>query len=191
LRAILRQDPDMIMIGEIRDKETAQIAVQASLTGHLVFSTLHTNSATETITRLIDMGVEHFLLGSTIRGIVGQRLVRSLCQACARPHERSAYWIECIGDRLPSLTRSSPPVLKQPVGCSKCHSSGFRGRLAISEVLLIDDAIQQTILQRLPASEIQQVARQRGMTTIYEDGVAKAWAGLTTIEEVLRVTSVL
>jgi general secretion pathway protein E len=181
----------MIMIGEIRDKETAQIAVQASLTGHLVFSTLHTNSAAETITRLIDMGVEHFLLGSTIRGIVGQRLVRSLCPACTRPHERSSYWTECLTDSIPALKQAIPPNFRQPVGCPKCHSTGFRGRLAISEVLIVDNAIQQAILQRLPASEILQIARQRGMTTIYEDGAAKAWAGSTTIEEVLRVTSVL
>jgi general secretion pathway protein E len=191
LRAILRQDPDMIMIGEIRDKETAQIAVQASLTGHLVFSTLHTNSAAETITRLMDMGVEHFLLGSTIRGIMGQRLVRSLCTFCARPHEKSAYWIECLSDRMPSLRNRATPNLRGPVGCPKCHSTGFRGRLAIFEVLLIDQPIQQAILQRLPGSEIARIARHGGMTTIYEDGITKAWDGATTIEEVLRVTSVV
>jgi general secretion pathway protein E len=191
LRAILRQDPDMIMIGEIRDRETAHIAVQASLTGHLVFSTLHTNSAAETVTRLMDMGVEHFLLGSTIRGIVGQRLVRSLCPACTRPHEKSSYWVDCLGDRMPSQLKRPPPNLCQPVGCPKCHSTGFRGRLAISEVLLIDESIQQAILRRLPASEIASIARQGGMTTIYEDGVAKAWDGSTTIEEVLRVTSIV
>ncbi|MCC6890682.1 MAG: type II/IV secretion system protein [Hyphomicrobiales bacterium] len=188
LRSILRQDPDMIMIGEIRDAETARIAVQASLTGHLVFSTLHTNSAAATIMRLIDMGVEHYLLGSTIRGIIGQRLVRRLCPSCARPHENASYWSDFFSARMPWLAERGGGRFLEPAGCAKCHATGFLGRLAISEMMPIDQSIQEAILQRRPAVELASAARQQGMKTIYEDGIIKAWDGLTTVEEVHRVT---
>jgi general secretion pathway protein E len=191
LRAILRHHPNMIMIGEIRDTDTARIAVQASLTGHLVFSTVHTNSASETVTRLIDMGIEHFLLGSTLRGIMGQRLVRRLCPACARPHESAAAWTAHLIDELPQLRSAGPPKLLEPGGCEKCRSSGFHGQLAVAELLIVDEPVRKAILQRVPGAEIEALARSRGTASMYEDGIAKAWQGLTTVEEVLRVTSIL
>jgi general secretion pathway protein E len=191
LRSILRQDPDMIMIGEIRDAETARIAVQASLTGHLVFSTLHTNSAAATVTRLIDMGIEHFLLGSTLRGIMGQRLVRRLCSDCKRQRADSAYWTEALDERLPPGSARGNAYFCEPVGCSVCHGTGFRGRLAISELMLIEEPIQNAILNKASSVQLAEIARSRGMRTIYEDGIVKAWSGSTTVEEVLRVTDVV
>jgi general secretion pathway protein E len=140
------------------------------------------------MTRLIDMGIEHFLIGSTIRGVMAQRLVRRLCQDCAQPHERSSYWTKHLTDERPALNRLGHPRLLQPGGCEKCHQSGFRGRLSIAELLSADASVQQAILQRKPASDIETIARQNGMTTMYEDGIAKAWRGLTTVEEVVRVT---
>jgi general secretion pathway protein E len=187
LRAILRHHPDMIMIGEIRDTDTARIAVQASLTGHLVLSTLHTNSAAETVTRLIDMGIEHFLLGSTLRGILAQRLVRRLCPACARPHVDAEHLIKRLCEEVPAVKTGGPPALRQPVGCDQCHFSGFRSQLSIAEMVIVDDTVRRAILERLPAAEIERIARMKGMGSMYEDGAAKVWQGLTTIEEVLRV----
>src|SRR5262249_36911601 len=141
LRSILRQDPDIIMIGEIRDLETARIAIQASLTGHLVFSTLHTNSAAATITRLIDMGVENYLLASTVKGGVGQRLGRRPCRHCARPRDRAADWAETLvhGDAVAAdrLAAFGPPHIRQPRGCTECSGSGFCGRTTIAELLLV------------------------------------------------------
>jgi general secretion pathway protein E len=191
LRAILRHHPNMIMIGEIRDTDTARIAVQASLTGHLVFSTVHTNSASETVTRLIDMGIEHFLLGSTLRGIMGQRLVRRLCPSCARPHDSAADWSAHLAEQVPTIASRGQPNLLQPGGCEKCHFSGFHGQLAIAELMIVDETVRRAILQRLPGTEIEALARSRGTASMYEDGVVKAWQGLTTVEEVLRVTSIL
>lgn len=188
LRAILRHHPDMILIGEIRDTETARIAVQASLTGHLVLSTLHTNSASETVTRLIDMGIEHFLLGSTLRGIIAQRLVRRLCPACSRPHAASDHLTARLCEEMPALRSQDAPDLRQPVGCEQCQSTGFRGQLSIAEIVIVDDGVRNLILQRTPAAEIERLARTKGFISMYEDGLAKVWHGLTTIEEVLRVT---
>ncbi|MBM6582469.1 Flp pilus assembly complex ATPase component TadA [Microvirga sp. BT689] len=188
LRAILRHHPDMILIGEIRDTETARIAVQASLTGHLVLSTLHTNSASETVTRLIDMGIEHFLLGSTLRGIIAQRLVRRLCPACSRPHADSDHLTARLCEEMPALQSRDAPDLRQPVGCEQCQSTGFRGQLSIAEIVIVDDGVRNLILQRTPAADIERLARTKGFISMYEDGLAKVWAGLTTIEEVLRVT---
>ncbi|MGF9759499.1 ATPase, T2SS/T4P/T4SS family [Microvirga sp. 0TCS3.31] len=188
LRAILRHHPNMIMIGEIRDTETARIAVQASLTGHLVLSTLHTNSAAETVTRLIDMGIERFLLGSTLRGIIAQRLVRRLCPACARPHGDSNHLTARLCEEMPMLQAKGAPDLRQPAGCEQCQSSGFRGQLSIAEIVVVDDAVRHAILERKPAAEIEHLARIKGFSSMYEDGLAKVWEGLTTIEEVLRVT---
>ncbi|WP_201864274.1 GspE/PulE family protein [Microvirga soli] len=188
LRAILRHHPDMILIGEVRDTETARIAVQASLTGHLVLSTLHTNSASETVTRLIDMGIEHFLLGSTLRGIVAQRLVRRLCPACSRPHADSAHLTARLCEEMPALRSQDTPDLRQPVGCEQCQSSGFRGQLSIAEIIIVNDGVRNLILQRKPAADIERLARTNGFNSMYEDGLAKVWQGLTTIEEVLRVT---
>ena len=188
LRSILRQDPDVVMIGEIRDLETAQIAVQASLTGHLVLSTLHTNSAAATISRLIDMGVEDYLLGSSLSAVLAQRLVRQLCRSCAQPTELSPLLIE----RLLPGSDLDPATLRpmRPVGCEACRNTGFAGRLAITELLPVTDDTRTRILSRQSERAIEQAAAAAGMTTLYRDGLAKAFAGVTTIDEVLRATRV-
>jgi general secretion pathway protein E len=177
LRSILRQDPDVVMIGEIRDLETAEIAVQASLTGHLVLSTLHTNSAAATACRLLDMGVEPYLLTATVGGLVAQRLVRRLCPACRRA--------EAVPPELAErfhLTR-----LWQPVGCSQC-SGGYLGRIGVVEVLALDEAVRRLVLRRAEVGDIQRAAQASGMRTMFEDGLLKAEAGVTSLAEVLRVT---
>jgi len=188
LRSILRQDPDIIMIGEIRDLETARIAIQASLTGHLVFSTLHTNSAAATITRLIDMGVENYLLASTIKGVEAQRLVRKLCRHCARPHDDAVYWAETLVRDVRGIEAAGPADIRQPGGCSQCGGSGFSGRSTIAELLLVDAGIHRLILGGASDSEIDAGARERGMTSMYASGAHKVWRGETTVEEVLRAT---
>jgi general secretion pathway protein E len=190
LRSILRQDPDIIMIGEIRDLETARIAVQASLTGHLVLSTIHTNSAAATVTRLIDMGVENYLLASTIKGIVAQRLVRRLCQHCSRPHDRSAFWTEEFGKeiRTKASGASGPPDIRQAKGCTRCNETGFAGRTTVAEILPVDAEIQRLMSARAADADIERVARERGMTTMYESGLRKVWQAQTTIDEVLQAT---
>jgi len=186
LRSILRQDPDIIMIGEIRDLETARIAIQASLTGHLVLSTLHTNNAAATITRLIDMGVENYLLASTVKGVVAQRLVRRLCPHCAVPHAGAARWAEALGRDWSGVTALGPPDIRQPAGCPACGGSGFSGRTTIAELLLVGADIHRLILQRASDAQIDAAARAGGMVSMYETGVAKVWRGETTVEEVLR-----
>lgn len=186
LRSILRQDPDIVMIGEIRDLETARIAVQASLTGHLVFSTLHTNSAAATIARLIDMGVENYLLASTIKGILAQRLVRDLCKHCARPHPDAAHWEQHIRQRLPDI--EATPSVREAVGCEHCGETGFAGRSTIAETLVMSSALHKLILASASETSIEGAARQEAMTTMYEDGLHKVWIGTTTIDEVLRAT---
>jgi general secretion pathway protein E len=188
LRSILRQDPDIIMIGEIRDLETAQIAIQSSLTGHLVFSTLHTNSAAATITRLVDMGIENYLLASTVKGVLAQRLVRRLCQHCAEPHDNAELWADEIVRKAQSKDVHGAPQIRRPRGCAQCGHSGFAGRTTIAELLLIDAGIHRMILERSSDVEIERAARASGMSTMYESGMAKVWRGETTIEEVLQVT---
>jgi general secretion pathway protein E len=190
LRSILRHHPDMVMVGEIRDEETARIAVQASLTGHLVFSTLHTNSAAETITRLIDMGIEHFLLGSTVRGIIAQRLVRRLCPSCSGPHEGASGLAEHLARGRPFLDGLSPN-LRRPIGCEQCQGSGYRGQLSIAELMPVDEVVRDAILSRSSGTKIEELARSQGTRSLYEDGLSKAWQGLTTVEEVLRVTNTI
>ncbi|MCU0838026.1 MAG: type II secretion system ATPase GspE [Rhodospirillales bacterium] len=186
LRAILRQDPDIVMIGEIRDLETAQIAAQAALTGHLVLSTLHTNSAAATITRLLDMGLEDYLMASTINGIAAQRLVRSLCPECRVPHPAAA---ELIAEfELERVARGQPISLYKPVGCAACSGTGYYGRTAIAEILVMSEAVRRLTLKRAEAGEIQRAAVEMGMRTLYEDGLRKVVSGLTSVEEVLRVT---
>jgi general secretion pathway protein E len=189
LRSILRQDPDIVMIGEIRDLETARIAIQAALTGHLVFSTLHTNSAVAAITRLIDIGLERYLLASTVSGVMAQRLVRKLCHGCARPHRD--------GDRLHGKLRMALPEgmaidlsgSREPVGCEACGGTGYSGRTTISELLVIDDSMREAIGRRSQDQRaIEQLARAAGFRTLYEDGLVKVGVGETTLEEVLRVT---
>ncbi|MCM2357229.1 MAG: type II secretion system ATPase GspE [Geobacteraceae bacterium] len=178
LRSILRQDPDIIMVGEIRDAETAEIAMQASLTGHLVLSTLHTNDAATAVTRLIDMGVEPFMVASTLSAVLAQRLVRVIC-----PHCKEAYRPEreYAGITLPAL-------LYRGRGCDRCFGLGSIGRTGIYELLLVDSELTSMVIRQAPAGAIKEYAIARGMRTLREDGLAKAAAGITTIEEVLRVT---
>ena len=185
LRSIMRQDPDVIMIGEMRDLETCRIAIQSALTGHLVLSTLHTNSAAGGVTRLLDMGVEDYLLGSTVNGILAQRLVRRLDPETAIPYEPSP---EVIAEfELEKYTSERPIRLWKP-GTSASNPTGYRGRRAIMEFLVMTDPLRRMIMQRADAGEIERTARAEGMRTMYEDGIAKAVAGVTTLEEVLRVT---
>ncbi|MBD9355792.1 type II secretion system ATPase GspE [Methylomonas albis] len=187
LRSIVRQDPDVIMIGEMRDLETAKIAVQSALTGHLVLSTLHTNDAAAGVTRLQDMGLEEYLLSSTINGILAQRLVRRLCPHCKLAHPASETLIEEM--KLRHWQPSGEILLHKPVGCPTCNGIGYKGRFAIIEFLTMTDTIRKQIMKHEEAFVIQQTAIQEGMQTMYEDGVGKALQGVTTLEEVLRVTT--
>jgi len=184
LRSILRQDPDVIMVGEIRDLETAQIAVQAALTGHLVLSTVHTNSAAATITRLRDMGVEDYLLTAVLRGVLAQRLVRRLCLECRRETEAPAEMVRRF--RLDQRAGSGPIRLWHPTGCPQCRNTGYRGRLAIAEFLAPDAAIERLIFARAEHGEIERAAVAAGMTSLFEAGVDAALAGVTSVEEVVR-----
>lgn len=187
LRSIVRQDPDIIMVGEMRDLETAKICIQSALTGHLVLSTLHTNEAAGSITRLLDMGVEDYLLTSTLLCVVSQRLVRKLCQHCAESFEPMPELLERLSWNS-GETIDPGSKLYNPVGCEHCRNSGYNGRIAISEVLPVDDIIRRQIMLNCDAKELQQLAVEHGMKTMYTDGCIKALAGLTTLEEVLRVT---
>ncbi len=186
LRSLLRHDPDIMMVGEIRDLETAEIAVQAALTGHLVLSTLHTNSAASSITRLLDMGVREFLLTSTVNGAAAQRLVRTLCRHCREPFRPMPELIERLG--LTRYNGGSEIALYRSAGCAECGGSGYHGRTSIFEVLPLDDTIRRLILRHAEAHELQRAAIEQGMHTMYDDGMMKALAGETTVEEVLKVT---
>jgi len=188
LRAILRQDPDIIMIGEIRDLETARIAIQSSLTGHLVLSTLHTNSAAAAIARLIDIGVEGYLLASTVKGVLAQRLVRKLCRHCARSHGQAAHWAREFSKMIPKIETLGPPQIEDAAGCDKCGGTGFAGRSTIAEILLVGSDLHGLILSNAADAELQAAARRRGMINMYEMGAMKVWRGETTIDEVLRAT---
>lgn len=187
LRSIVRQDPDVIMIGEMRDLETARIAVQSALTGHLVLSTLHTNDAAGGVTRLLDMGLEEYLLTSTVNGILAQRLVRKLCPECKKPVPASPELINEL--RLRRFVPEGDIMLHKPVGCSACGGMGYKGRMAIIEFLQMTDPLRKLIMAHEEAGAIQKLAIEEGMTTMFENGLAKAMQGVTTIEEVLRVTS--
>ena len=184
LRSILRQDPDVIMVGEIRDLETAQIAVQAALTGHLVLSTLHTNSAAAAITRLRDMGVEDYLLTAVLRGVLAQRLVRRLCPECREPFEAPGALIERFG--LERRTTQRPITLFHARGCAQCRGTGYRGRQAIAEFLVPDAAIERLIFARTDHNAIERAAVEGGMVTLFDAGIDAALAGGTTLEEVAR-----
>jgi type II secretion system protein E len=185
LRTILRQDPDIIMVGETRDTETAQNTIRAALTGHLVFTTLHTNDACSAVTRLLDMGMEPFLVASSVEGIVAQRLVRRLCPECKVP-----------ADHDPSLAETfniSPEEVKEanlykPVGCEKCRYTGYSGRTAVYEIVRMNEALRRLVVQNTPASTLRKVALEHGMRTIRLDGWEKVKVGLTTVDEVIRVT---
>lgn len=183
LRHIVRQDPDIIMIGEIRDLETAQIAIQSALTGHLVFSTLHTNDAPSAITRLLDMGVESFLLSSTVRGILAQRLVRMICPECRRQ-----VGISDEVEELMALGMRSGVPIYRGAGCEACAQTGFLGRSGLFELLLVDEDIRRLTLKGADEGEIKAQARRSGMRTLLEDGIEKIRMGITTLDEVFRVT---
>jgi general secretion pathway protein E len=190
LRSFLRQDPDVIMVGEMRDAETAHIGVHASLTGHLVLTTLHTNTAAGAITRMIDMGIESFLLASSVRAIVGQRLVRVLCEHCKQPHRVTS--VDLAQDhRYAALELRPGDIIHQPKGCDWCAFTGFRGRLGAFEIIEVTPRLRSAIGPKTDASELERTARAEGMTTMTEDGVAKCRAGLTTVDEVFRVTASL
>jgi len=182
LRALLRQDPDVIMVGEIRDRETAEIAVRASMTGHLVFSTLHTNDAAGAFTRLIDMGIEPFLVASSLHCVIAQRLVRVVCDKCKRTVQPAAYLLDKLG------VKDRPGELSQGKGCRLCHQTGYRGRSGIFEVIPMSASIRTAILARSSTSALKDLAIGAGMQTLRQDGLDKAFQGLTTLEEILRVT---
>ena len=186
LRSVVRQDPDIIMIGEMRDLETAQIAVQSALTGHLVLSTLHTNNAAGAVTRLLDMGVEDYLMTSTLRAVVGQRLVRTLCPACRQPYAPAAELVDKLS--LDRFAGSGNVTLYHPRGCAECDGIGYIGRSGLFEILLIDDTIRRLIVEHADTNALHAAAVADGMRTMYEDGLTKSCTGVTTLEEVLRVT---
>lgn len=182
LRSILRQDPNIIMVGEIRDQDTAEIAIRASLTGHLVFSTLHTNSAIESIPRLIDMGIEAYLVVSSISGIVAQRLVRRICRDC-----RTQYALSEMERQVFAAHGMEAAYAYRGKGCPVCHQTGYRGRLAIHELLVVDDKMRNMLHNNESTSRIKKYAREQGMDFLMEDGLAKAKEGLTTIDEIMQV----
>jgi len=184
LRSVLRQDPNVVLVGEIRDLETAEIAIQASLTGHMVFSTLHTNDAPSAITRLVDMGVERFLVASSLVAVLAQRLVRVLCRSCREPYQAAPEELQEIGVRPPA----EPVEVYRPRGCDACNHTGYRGRLGIFELMLVDDAIRDLINQHVDAKTIKRCATQNGMITLRRDGAAKVLRGITSVAEVLRAT---
>ncbi len=186
LRSIVRQDPDVIMIGEIRDLETAQIAVQSALTGHLVLSTVHTNDAASTVNRLLDMGVDDYLLTSTVIGILAQRLVRKLCPQCKESYRALPEVVEQLG--LSRMAGSDEVTLYHARGCSHCGNTGYMGRLCILEMLPMSDPLRALVMKHANSGDLKVQAQRDGMVSMYEDGMRKALAGLTTFEEVLRVT---
>jgi type IV pilus assembly protein PilB len=185
LRSILRSDPDVVLIGEIRDHETAQIAIEASLTGHLVLSTLHTNDAPSAITRLTEMGIEPFLVGSAIDCVVAQRLARRLCDRCKAPYEHDIEQLTAL--RFAFDPNRPVPTLYRPVGCPNCSNTGYRGRIALHEVMLVTEQIERLAVQRASSVEIGKVAMEQGLIPLRWDGWAKVQMGLTSIEEIMRV----
>jgi type IV pilus assembly protein PilB len=185
LRSILRSDPDIVLIGEIRDHETAQIAIEAALTGHLVLTTLHTNDAPSAVTRLVEMGIEPFLVGSAIDAVLAQRLCRSLCARCRRPHQPEPEELDRLG--IPWDPEEGVPTIYQPGGCSKCANTGYRGRMALHEVMTVTEEIERLAVARASTDDIGRAARAQGMVSLRHDGWLKVLQGLTSIEEVLRV----
>ncbi len=187
LRSILRQDPNIIMVGEIRDHETAGIAVHTALTGHLLLSTLHTNDAATTLPRLLDMGIDAYLVASTINIAIGQRLVRKICEGC----RQEVVATEAVAETLAEVPLKKPvkkgDVFYRGQGCEACNQSGYAGRLCISEVMAADNDLRDAILRKASSAELRAIAIKNGMTTMLEDGFAKARAGQTTVEEILRV----
>jgi general secretion pathway protein E len=186
LRSVLRQDPDVIMVGEIRDSETAAISIQAALTGHLVFSTLHTNDSCAAITRLLDMGIEPFLVSSSVIAVMAQRLIRKVCPDCREEYRPPMEELRQLGVTLDMLEDN--PVYRTGSGCEACKQTGYRGRLGIHELLIVDDEVRNLIMRSADSAEIRRAAAAKGMTTLREDGADKIMQGITTIDEVLRVT---
>jgi len=186
LRSILRQDPDIIMVGEIRDLETAEIAVHASMTGHLVLSTLHTNDAPSAVARLVDMGVEPFLIAASLEGVIAQRLVRKICENCKRERKPN-QWEE---EQIKKFIDSPVEKIYYGEGCEKCLNTGFKGRIAIYEIMEIDEEIRSNISKNVETHILRNIAKQKGMKTLIEDGMRKVIDGITTVEEVLQVTQV-
>ncbi|MBV8558293.1 MAG: type II/IV secretion system protein, partial [Planctomycetaceae bacterium] len=185
IRAMLRQNPNILLVGEIRDEETANTAIQASLTGHLVFSTLHTNDAPGAVTRLVDIGVQPFLVASSVMAVLAQRLVRKVCPKCRQRIEPPAHLLKGIGLR-PEITKKAN--FMKGKGCSNCNKTGYRGRMGIYELMLMNGTIREMAFKGETAVAIRKVARKQGMRTLFEDGMIKALRGLTTVEEVLRIT---
>jgi general secretion pathway protein E len=185
LRSILRQDPDIIMIGEMRDGETAQIAVQSALTGHLVLSTLHTNTAAGAVTRMRDMGVESYLITSSVNGVLAQRLVRTLCPRCKQPDTLPAAAVE--GSGLKRFLNEGSTIYRA-VGCEHCRGTGYKGRTGIHELMVIDEPLRRAIIEGQDANSLHALAARSGMLSLYEDGLRKVASGATTLDEVLRVT---
>lgn len=187
LRSILRQDPNIIMVGEIRDAETANIAVNTALTGHLLLSTLHTNDAATTLPRLLDMGIEGYLVASTVNIAIGQRLVRKICTHCREKRVMTPTLLKNLSEVSQTKLLKAHPELAYGKGCDKCNGSGYSGRLSINEVFVADNEIREAILRKASSDELKQIAIKNGMTTMMDDGFAKAITGETTLEEVLRV----
>ncbi|HEY0486263.1 MAG TPA: ATPase, T2SS/T4P/T4SS family [Mycobacteriales bacterium] len=185
LRSILRSDPDVVLIGEIRDHETAQIAIEAALTGHLVLSTLHTNDAPSAITRLVEMGIEPFLVGSAVDAVLAQRLARRLCARCKEPYTLTAEQLRQARFDWPE-DRALPTVYR-PVGCTTCSKTGYKGRLALHEVMQVSEEVERLAVERASGTAIGEVARAQGMTTLRQDGFAKVLSGATSLEEILRI----
>jgi general secretion pathway protein E/type IV pilus assembly protein PilB len=182
---MLRQSPNIVMVGEIRDLETAEIALNASLTGHMVFSTLHTNDATGAITRLMDLGAQPFLIAAALRAVLAQRLVRRVCEQCAQPHRPEANELRALGL---DPVQVAAATFRKGVGCPACHGTGYRGRIGIYELLVIDEELQAMIHARAGSLKLRDKARARGLRTLREDGARKVTAGLTTVEEVVSIT---
>jgi len=187
LRSILRSDPDVVLLGEIRDHETAQIAIEASLTGHLVLSTLHTNNAPSAITRLTEMDIEPFLVGSALDSVMAQRLARRLCARCKQPADLDREYLQKL--RFSFDPNLPLPTIYQPVGCTNCSNTGYRGRIAVHEVMTVTEEIERLAVTRASSAEIGRMAREQGMISLREDGWAKAKLGLTSVEEILRVVA--
>jgi general secretion pathway protein E len=189
MRAFVRQDPDVIMVGEVRDAETAHIAIHAALTGHLVLTTLHTETAAAAVPRLIDLGIESFLLRSTLRAVVAQRLVRILCDRCKVPHHLTAEDL-AKDPRLAGVGFRAGELLHQAGGCERCGGTGYRGRNGVFEILEMSDEVRKLVAPQMDSHVIDAAAIRGGMTTMLEDAVAKCRAGLTTVPEVFRVTTI-
>jgi type II secretory ATPase GspE/PulE/Tfp pilus assembly ATPase PilB-like protein len=183
LRSLLRQDPDVVLLGEIRDAETANIAVQASLTGHLVLSTLHTNDAPASITRLINIGVEPYLISSAVNAILAQRLVRKICPQCKAPHVPSAEMREFL-----ELQGLCADQTFKGTGCDRCRKTGYTGRLGIYELMVMDDAMRDIVTRNPDVNQLRKLARERGLVTLRQDGLDKVVKGMTTVDEIMRVT---